>query len=661
MISEYVFRSKYARFNPKERRRETWSEAVDRMMDMHLQKAPHLHLEIEECRRAMKEKEITGSQRALQFGGDAILSKNMRLYNCTSSYADRPRFFAEALWLLLCGCGVGFSVQTHHIQKLPKVCEPSYPLTYVVEDSIEGWADAVNALFEAYLYGGPQPYFEFDRIRPKGSPIRFGGNAPGYKPLESALNSIEDILRSRMFESLRSIDVFDCVMHLADSVLTAGIRRAATIATFDADDELMVNAKTGNWFEENPQRARANISAVITPKTNYETFSKLFKATKQFGEPAVMFFNSESFTVNPCSEIMMCPVLIKKNGVTVQEYTLDMLDPQRRSFYEAEGYTYQSGWQSCNLSTINASKVKTEYDLVRFAQNAAVLGTIQASYTDTGYLGEVSKEIIERESLIGVSICGIMDSPNICTSEKSLRIAAHAVVSTNMEISRKLGIPSASRTTCVKPEGTTSLVLGSASGIHAHHAKRYIRRVNANMDEPVFQAFAKLNPHAVEDSVWGADKVISFALEAPEGAIIKDEMSAVDFMKIARSVQKSWVLEGSGVNRVHGANHNVSITVTVKPDEWDAVKSTLWENRHIYCGLSFLSESGDYDYPQAPLQKVLVPSAQESQAQSDAWRLWNTLRSMGVSVDYNLVIENTDTTSIGDTIACGGGQCELNI
>ena len=660
MIGEYVFRSKYARFNEKEGRRESWEEAVDRMMDMHAKVHPSMVAEIERCRLAIKNKEITGSQRALQFGGDAILEKNMRMFNCTSSYADRSRFFSEALWLLLCGCGVGFSVQRYHVEKLPCIQEPAPAEDFYVEDSIEGWAEAVNALFSAYMHGAPEPVFNFEAVRPKGAPLRFGGKAPGHKPLEAALESIRDLLSKRMFTQLDTIDVFDCVMHLADCVLSGGVRRAATIATFDVDDEKMLNAKVGNWFETHPHRARANISAVITPNTPQSVFENVFFSTKEFGEPGFVFFESPGFTVNPCSEILMCPTLIEKDGQVAESYTQALLNPDLRKEWESQGYTFSSGWQACNLSTINASKLTSEASLLAAAKSAAVIGTIQASYTDAGYLGETSRKIIEREALIGVSICGIMDQPKVCLDANSLAKAAVIVNATNRQVAAKLNIRPASRTTCIKPEGTTSLVLGAASGIHAHHARRYIRRVNASSDEPIFQAFAEQNPHAVEDSVWGADKVVAFAMESPPEALIKSDLDAVGFMGCAKLVQESWVQQGCSIpSRLEGAHHNVSITVTVDPDEWRAVQAFLWDNRSIFCGVSFLSAFGDYDYPQAPLQAVRSSDSAMSEAERAALDYWSLLRARSRPVNYDAVYEQEDTTNVVQQLACAGGLCEL--
>tara|TARA_B100000900_G_C20596858_1_gene723789 strand:+ start:1982 stop:3964 length:1983 start_codon:yes stop_codon:yes gene_type:complete len=659
MIADYVFRSKYARYKKDLKRRESWEEAVDRMMNMHLNKFPSLSIEIEQCREAMKEKRITGSQRALQFGGDAVLEKNMRLYNCVSSYADRSRFFAESLWLLLCGCGVGFSVQTHHIQKLPAIQDPSYPYTHTIKDSIEGWADAVDALFNAYFYGKEQPYFDYSQIRPKGSALRFGGFAPGPAPLKKALVKIEDILQSRMLEQLRSIDVFDCVMHLADSVLSAGIRRAATIATFDVDDELMLNAKVGEWFVENPQRGRANISAVLTPQTTQEQFSRLFKSTKEFGEPGVIFLENEELTVNPCVEIVMCPMYIEHNGEPVDNYTCELVDHRNRKLYESHGYTFESGWQACNLSTINASKLNSAQDLKDASRLAAIMGTMQSAYTEVGYLTPVSHKIIKRESLLGVSLCGIMDAPNVCLNAEALQDGAKIVLKTNEEIAKVLGIPKASRTTCVKPEGTSSIVLESSSGVHPHHAKRYLRRVNANLDEPIFKAFYEENPQAVEDSVWGSDKVVAFAIEAPKDALVKADLSATEFMSKSKIVYENWVVPGTRKERLQGATHNVSITVTVKSEEWEDVQSYLWENRNSFCGVSFLGASGDYDYPQAPLQAVKQPTEESTDAEVKAWDLWNQLKRTVKPVNYQKIVEKEDKTSPIQEVSCQYGLCEI--
>jgi len=657
MIDEYVFRSKYARYNDKLKRRESWEEAVDRMMDMHLRKFPTLDLEIDRCRKGMKSRDITGSQRALQFGGPAIEAKNMRMYNCVSSYADRPRFFAEALWLLLCGCGVGFSVQRHHVAQLPEVTDPGYPYTHIVEDSIEGWADAVHALVSSYFEGEGYPYFDFSSIRPKGSPLKFGGSAPGHEPLAIALDRVEEIFKRNLGGFLSTLDVFDCVMHLADSVLTAGIRRAATIATFDIDDDLMLTAKTGNWFDTNPQRGRANISAIATSDTTERQFSEIFLSTKEFGEPGVIFLESKELSVNPCVEIVMCPMLITKDGEVVQNYTLDLISYENRSRWESEGYSFESGWQACNLSTINASKVKSDSDFYTSAELASTLGTIQSAYTQSGYLGRVSQKIIERESLLGVSICGVMDSPDVCLNPEVLRKGAQIVLETNAQIAGKIGIAKASRTTCIKPEGTTSIVLNASSGIHPHHARKYIRRVQANMDDPIFQSFYAENPHAVEDSVWGADKVVSFAMEAPGNALVKSDLSALNFMQSSKIVYENWVVPGTREGRLEGATHNVSITVTVEPDEWSSVQTYLWENRDSFCGVSFLGASGDYDYPQAPLQYV-DPESDDPKVQ-EAWDFWKKLKDCASPVFYDSVFEEKDMTSGIQTLSCAGGQCTL--
>ena len=656
MIADYVFRSKYAKFNKELMRRECWSEATNRMMSMHISQFPEVSEELEECRAAMVKKRITGSQRALQFGGKPALSKNMRIYNCVSSYADRPRFFGELLWLLMCGCGVGYSLQKHHVNSLPQVQETGYPYTHIIDDNIESWADAVNALFEAYFYGSSLPYFKYSEIRPKGSPVSVGGQSSGPEPLRKALDHLDDILRSRIGEKLSTVDVFDCCCHIAD---LAAIRRAATIATFDIDDEDMLNAKVGNWFEDNPQRGRANISAVVTERTSRESFDRVFKSTKEFGEPGLIFLESKEHTVNPCVEILMCPTLVSKDGNVVENYTKDLLDFENREFWIRKGYTFESGWQACNLSTINASKLKTPEDLREAARLAATLGTVQSAYTNTGYLGDVSKRIMEREHLLGVSICGILDNPSICLNPTALRNAAAAANLANSVVAQKLGISPASRITCVKPEGTTSLVLGTSSGIHPHHAKRYIRRVNANQSEPIFQKFFSANPHAVEDSLWGADKVVAFALEAPQGALTRSDISAIEFMEMSKTVYENWVVPGTSKDRLEGGTHNVSITVTVMDEEWGYVQDYLWKNKGKFCGVSFLSFSGDYTYPQAPYQEVSPPSDQSSSAEIKAWALWNDLKKKTQSVNYNDVVETTDTTNPTLEPACSGGQCEL--
>jgi ribonucleoside-diphosphate reductase alpha chain len=355
----------------------------------------------------------------------------------------------------------------------------------------------------------------------------------------------------------------------------------------------------------------------------------------------------------------MCPTLIKHNGKIVEKYNKNLLDHTKREYWVKQGYTFESGWQACNLSTINVSNLDSVEEFNHVSRHAGILGTIQASYSKTNYLGKVSQQIIERESLLGVSLCGILDKPEITLNGIHLRNASREVKKANEEYAEKIGIPKASRTTCVKPEGTSSIVLNSSSGIHPHHSKKYIRRVNANLDEPIFQKFNSQNPHAVEDSVWGADKVISFALEAPKNAMVKSDLDAISFMRIAKLVYLNWVVGGNQVKRLEKANHNVSITVSVEKHEWDKVKDFLWEEKDHFCGVSFLSSSGDYDYQQAPFQRIYEPGQQTTEEHKRMWEYWNLLKEKTKYVDYDNLFEEIDTTKPMEQIACGNGACQI--
>ena len=667
MLAEYVFKSKYARYNAEAGRRETWSEAVKRTAQMHRARFPHEAAQIDEVEGALERREILPSMRGLQFAGAGVTRKNMRLYNCTSSYCDRPRFFAEALWLLLAGSGVGFSVQRHHTDKLPPISAPMSSAPYTVADSIEGWADATHALISAYMSGAPRPLFDFSQVRPAGSPLSVGGTAPGPEPLRLALEGIEQVLRGAEGRRLRPIEAFDCAMYLADCTRTAGTRRSATIAIFDADDEEMINAKTApEWYITHPHRARANISAVITPDTPRERYSELFRAARTYGEPGLVYLDSTEWAVNPCVEILMCPTHIKHHGEQVERYTVELLDPARRAEWEAQGYRFESGWSACNLSTVNVAAARDAAHLAELARLASRLGTYQASYTDTGYLGATSRAIIEREALLGVSLCGMAARPDLTLDAETLEAAARAAVQENADTAARIGTRQASRVTCVKPEGTASLVLGTSSGIHPAHARRYLRRVQASERESVFQAYRATNPLAVEKSAWGSDYAAVFACEGD--GTTRDELTALDLLARARVALSAWVKPGTArPQRLVGACHNVSLTVSVQPDEWEAVEADLWEHRASYRGVSLLGASGDYDYPQAPFQAIYTdeeidamnPTPERRATMIEARALWELIKRSAQPVDYEAQLEGEDTTAPLAVDACAGGMCEL--
>lgn len=628
LMSTFNFTEKYSRFNREESRRETWDESVDRMFDMHLRKysdkltTPALE-EFELVRQAVKDKKLLGSQRALQFGGKGVEKHNMRIYNCAVSYADRPRFFAECFYMLLCGCGTGFSVQKHHVAQLPGLISitsfADESEAYVVEDSIEGWSDALDALINYFLGLREKfPEFDFSLIRERGAPLSVGGTAPGPEPLKKALEKIQTVFETCILlgrKRLRPIDVYDIVMHAADAVLSGGVRRSATIALFSPDDREMAFAKTGNWYVENPQRARSNNSAVLLrDEDNLEDFKTLMRAVREFGEPGFIFVSSREHIYNPCVEIGMCPVLIRdKDGEIVQEYTLELLDFDKRAEQEAAGYSFESGWQCCNLSEQNAAIWKTREDALLSAKYAAILGTLQAGYYEPGYLTEASKHIIERESLLGVSMTGMMDNPKFAFDPTLQSDMAEVVRETNKIWAPLLGLRTFARGTCVKPAGNSTILLSIlflyASGVNPHKTNtRMYRLVQVPKDSPVGQYFQKHNPHMVEESVWSANKtdnVIKFPITIKPGALSVNDMSAVKFLEYVKLTQENWVTKGT--NRpmsCEGLTHNVSNTCEVNPDEWGEVGRYIYNNRHSFSGISLLGKSGDFMYRQAPMQRV---------------------------------------------------------
>ncbi len=975
-LADYTFTAKYAMHNKQLKRRETWEEALQRSYDMHKERYSNvwdqLRPLLDEAYEAYKDKLVVGSQRNLQFSGPAVLKKNARAYNCTASYCDRLRFFQEAMYLLLCGCGVGFSVQKHHVEKLPEFLpiEKTEIKIYSVEDSIEGWANSIGVLVGSYFkndlfpeYSGKVVKFDYSPIRPEGSEFSHGiGTAPGHKPLQRTHEKIRELLDRCVLmgqKRLNPIDAYDIVMHSSDAVLAGGIRRSACIAIFSHDDLEMMNAKTGNWGVENPQRARSNNSALILrDATTKEEFHKLLETSKQFGEPGFFWSDSTESICNPCvtgdtlvntemgwipikelaerkkpvvvsidSRIGMGDIINKtnfgcktsvvskikltqknapiyllttsdgreikvtenhefsvigrgrikvkdlkindllltpsgvcsfgKNGTYdegfllgalagdgsigdnvfldiweddfdtlayftnlinllckkssplvafnqstpsggkkkkriggrtlkkwVQEYigNLDvrslkrevpsvvfrgskelvsgylagfmmtdgtvgispgrinarfcqankkllrdiqiltsgfglsgkiykrseagdvqfrpsekvykqkiryelifnredcikmlsekiitgrkgiklseninsgyvssvsnkknqyttkvksiefignedvycLYEPSSNSFLanglvsgnclEILMYCYDefgnSGWQFCNLSSINGSKIKNKDDFLKAARAATIIGTVQAGYINFPYLGEVTERICRKEALLGVSITGVMESAKVLLNPEIQKEVALSTIATNEEVAKIIGINPAARITCIKPEGSVSCMLGTSSGIHPHHSRKYIRRVQANKNEPPVKFYKELNPIAVEDSMWSAnnsDYVIAFACDTKVNFIVKKDVTALDMLSKIKSTQENWVTYGRTVSRCAQPwlNHNVSNTVTVKPEEWKDVEDYIYTNRNNFVGVSLLSSSGDKDYVQAPFSEVLEPS-----------------------------------------------------
>ena len=598
-LSQTKFYEGYSRFKDESNRYESWDEAVDRVIEMHeknyINENNRLQPFLEEARQAYKEQRVLGAQRALQFGGEQLMKHQMRMYNCTSSYVDRPEFFGEVFYILLCGAGAGFSVQKHHIKKLPKIQNRTKQAKgYIVEDSIEGWASALDVLMSSFFVGGGKypdyegrrVFFDLSQIRPKGAYISGGFKAPGPEGLRRSLDKIEHLLQGIVLDSkdpveMQPINAYDITMHAADAVLSGGVRRSATICLFSHDDDVMMNAKTGNWFMENPQRGRSNNSAVIVrDKTTPEEFGKIMESVKQFGEPGFVFVESTEHTTNPCVEIGMYPQINKK-----------------------------SGWQGCNLTEINGGKCNTEEDFYKACRAASILGTLQAGYTNFKFLSDTSKKIFDREALLGVSITGWMNNPDILFDEKILQKGAKIVKDVNKEVAAVIGINPAARTTCVKPSGNASVLLQTASGIHAEHSSMYIRNVQMNKESEITQAIMKTNPYMIEESVWsagGTDVVVSFPIVPKKGSMYKDDLLGVRHLELVKKAQKYWVEAGTNEDLCadKGVRHNVSNTIIV--DDWDEVEKYVFKNRHSFAGISFLGMTGDKDYNQAPNTAVMT-------------------------------------------------------
>lgn len=610
VLSDVTVHMKYAKFVPAKQRRETWPEICYRNRDMHLDKYPELSAEIINLyNNFVIPKKVLPSMRSMQFAGKPIKLSPNRLYNCAYLPIDDYRAFNETMFLLLGGSGVGYSVQRKHVDKLPSITVPTKKRRYVVADSIEGWADAVKVLIKAYLLGKSEPEFDFTDIRAKGAAlITSGGKAPGPAPLKECLFKLKSILEQKPHGSkLSSLEVHDMICIIADAVLAGGIRRAALISLFDVDDEDMLTCKFGNWWETHPHRGRANNSAVvIRSKITEDKFKELWGKIEASGsgEPGIYFSNDSDWGTNPCVEIALRPN------------------------------------QFCNLVEVNASDVADQSDLEARVRAGAFLATLQAGYTNFHYLRDIWRRNTEKDALIGVSMTGIASGAVL---NLDLKAATQAVVDENRRIAKIIGINPAARTTCIKPAGTTSLVLGSSSGIHAWHDQYYLRRVRVGKNEAIYKYLAQTNPELLEDEYFKPQQqaVISVPVKAPEGAIFRTE-SPLELLERVKKFSLEWVKPG----HIDGHNsHNISATISVKPDEWEVVGKWMWDNREFYNGLSVLPYDGG-TYKQSPFESITKEQYEE------------LVQKVG-NIDLSQVVELSDETDLSGEVACGGGQCEI--
>jgi len=612
ILSDITTFMKYSKFLPKKQRRETWKELVDRNKAMHLEKFPALAEEIEAAYKFVNDKKVLPSMRSLQFAGKPIQINNARLYNCCFLPIDHMDAFSEVMFLLLSGTGVGYSVQRNHVEKLPAINKPTKTRRYLVGDSIEGWADAVKVMISAYMKGKPLPEYDFSDIRAKGALLlTSGGKAPGPEPLKDCLHNVQKILdRKQNGEQLTSLEVHDILCYIADAVLSGGIRRSAMIALFDLDDDDMLTCKFGNWWEGNPQRGRANNSAVILRhKIEKEVFLDLWKKIEMSGsgEPGFFFTNDAGWGLNPCAEISLRP------------------------------------FQFCNLTTINAGDVKDQADFNARAKAAAFIGTLQASYTNFHYLRDIWKKTTEKEALIGVSMTGIASGTVLNLNMKE---AANIVKEENARVAELIGTNKAARTTTVKPEGTSSLVLGTSSGIHAWHNDFYVRRIRVGKNESIYKYLVENHPEIVEDEFFKPHQqaVISVPQRAPKGAVTRQE-TALDLLQRVSKVWKEWVKTG---HRKGENKNNVSTTVTIKPEEWADVGEWMWNNRNDFTALSVLPHS-EHSYIQAPFEDITEEE-------------YNEMVQHLHKIDLTKVVEAEDNTDLSGEIACGGNGgmgCEI--
>ena len=613
ILSDITVHMKYAKYIPELNRRETWEELVTRNKEMHQKKYPELKDDIENTYKLVYAKKVLPSMRSLQFSGKPIEISPNRLYNCSYLPIDHVDSFSETMFLLLSGCGVGYSVQQHHIKQLPFISKPftKRHRRFVIGDSIEGWADAVKVLVESYLGGRrcSKIKFDYSDIRPKGARlVTSGGKAPGPQPLKECLVKVKGILDAKDDATqLSSLEVHDIVCHIADAVLAGGIRRAALISLFSAADEEMISCKSGSWWELNAQRGRANNSAVLMRhKITKEFFMDLWKRVELSGagEPGIYLNNDKDWGTNPCCEIALRP------------------------------------YQFCNLCEVNVSDIADQEDLDKRVEIASFIGTLQAGYTDFHYLREIWKDTTEKDALIGVSMTGIGSNK---VMSLDMTQAAEVVKLENARVAELIGINKAARTTCVKPAGTTSLVLGTSSGIHAWHNDFYVRRLRVGKNEAIYSYLLNNHPELVEDEYFRAHDtaVISVPQASPENSIVRTE-SAFDLLERVKRVSTEWVAPG---HRAGSNTHNVSATISLKEDEWDRAGEWMWENRNSYNGLSVLPYNGG-TYIQAPFEDI-------TEAEFDK------MVEMLSGIDLSKVTEVEDNTDLSGELACSGGSCEV--
>lgn len=615
LLSDLTRYMKYSRYIPDLKRRETWDETVVRNKNMHLSRFPQISDLIDKTYTYMLNRKILPSGRSMQFGGNAILNNNNRIYNCSAIGIREIRDFSDLFYLLLCGCGVGFSVRHYFIDELPEMTARSgKKITFKPEDSIEGWADCIKELMNAYFITGDDIEFDLSSIRPKGALIKSSMcPAPGPEPLGETIVDVKKLFDRKIANGetkLSSVDCFDICCFISDAVLAGGVRRSAMICLFDKDDDLMLHAKEGEWWVENPQRALANISVQFDRgQEKKEEFDAIFAQCERSGcgEPGFIWTNNPEWVINPCAEISM----------------------PSRSF--------------CNLTSVNVGDVENQADLEERVYYASVMGTLQASYTDLKYIHPDWKINAEKQALIGVSLTGLASHPDL--SSLDFKKAAAVAVAANKEVAKLIGINPAERVTTIKPDGTGALVLGTSSGVHPWHAKHYIRRIRINKLEPIYGYLKENFADLIEDDQMKPDKngVLSLVIRAPEGAVTRRNETALEFLERVKYMFENWIKPG----HVSGDNYNnVSCTVNVKNHEWDEVREWMWTNRESYTGISLLPYS-DASYIQAPFEDT----------NEDVYKEF--VSNINGELHLDQIKEEKNFVDFGQDAACSAGGCEL--
>jgi len=615
-LSELKLHSDYFKWKEYEKRYETWEEASLDIIDGHRKKYAGKDIEVylQSAFESLKEMNVLASQRNLQYRFPQIKRSNLRMYNCTSTHAMRNEVFQEVFYLALNGCGVGVGLLKPFVKNISRVQKRTLGAkTFVIEDSIEGWANSLGVLMSSYFvdnqpfpeFAGYEIKFDGSQIREKGTFISGGFKAPGYEPLKTALEKIEKLIENwieKEGSEFRPIAVGDIICHASNAVLSGGVRRAALNFIVDPNDEEMIMSKTGNWYIENKQRERTNNSVLLIRNlVTKEQFENIVNLNNGMNDIGFVFANSWFDMFNPCYEISKLPILYTGDLTKIHYDDIEEFTKVNRKLF---------GVQGCNLNEIPAEKATSLEKFLRACRDAAILGTLQAGYTSFPYLGSVSEKIFEREALLGISIIGWMNNPKLFNAEW-LKKGAQVVIDTNKELAKVIGINPAARTTCVKPGGNSSVIAMTVGGISAEEAANYFRVMQINKENTVAKWLAENRPFMIEESVHSdskTDYVVFVPITVPENAILKNDVLGVKHLEYIKFVQDNWVIPGTNKElcAYDGINHNVSCTVVLGEDDKPDVIKYIWENKESFTAISFLGNFGSREWNQAPLTEVIT-------------------------------------------------------